>query len=93
MKPKLPFIIGSGYRDENAEALIMLLVAAAAGGIVLVFLVYMGYKLFRRYVLKIQEPGKNFVVDKKVKCRSGRYEYHDSDEGEDGDRKTPNYEV
>ena len=49
----------------------MLLVAAAAGGIVLVFLIYMGYKLFRRYVLKIQEPGKNFVVDKKVKCRSG----------------------
>ena len=93
MKPKLPFIIGSGYRDENAEALIMLLVAAAAGGIVLVFLIYMGYKLFRRYVLKIQEPGKNFVVDKKVKCRSGRYEYHDSEEGEDGDRKTPNYEV
>ena len=72
----------------------MLLVAAAAGGIVLVFLIYMGYKLFRRYVLKIQEPGKNFVVDKKVKCRSGRYEYNDTEGGEtDGDRKTPNYEV
>ena len=32
-------------RDENAEALVMLLVAAAVGGIVIVFCGYVGYRL------------------------------------------------
>ena len=32
------------------------------------------YKLVRRYVFKIREPAKNFIVDKRVKCRSGKEE-------------------
>ena len=58
------------------QLLAMLLVAAAVGGMILVFLIYMVYVFIRRYVFKIQEPKKNFVVDKKVKCRSGRLKYY-----------------
>ena len=80
---------GENYRDEQAEALIMLLVAAAAGGIVLVMIGYVGWRLFRRYVLKIQEPDKNFVVDKKVKCRAGKYRYDGEELVEETEEESP----
>ena len=54
-----------------AQLLSMLLIAAAIGGMFLVLIIYFVYKLVRRYVFGIKEPKKNFVVDKKVKCRSG----------------------
>ena len=54
-----------------AQLLSMLLIAAAVGGMFLVLIIYFVYKLIRRYVFGFKEPKKNFVVDKKVKCRSG----------------------
>ena len=45
-------------------------------------------------MFKIQEPNKNFVVDKKVKCRSGNKYYYDEEEaaGSGEDRTiTPQY--
>jgi len=66
-----PGTFGTNPADENAEILVFLMMGAAVGGVVLVGLVYFGYKLFRKHVLGIVEPGKNFVVDKKVKCKSG----------------------
>ena len=62
---------GERMRDEDAEAVVMLMLAAAVVGVIFVGLIYGIYKLVRRYVFKIQEPAKNFVVDKKVKCVSG----------------------
>ena len=53
------------------QLLSMLLIAAAVGGMLLVFLIYMVYIFIRRYIFKIQEPSKNFVMEKKVKCKSG----------------------
>ena len=58
-------------RDEDAEAVVMLILAAAVVGVIFVGLIYGIYKLVRRYVFKIQEPNKNFVMEKKVKCKSG----------------------
>ena len=40
----------------------------------LVLLGYGVYKLIRRHVFKIREPVKNFILDKRVKCRSGKEE-------------------
>ena len=66
---------GPQFRDEESEALILLLVASAVGGIIVVMISYLLWRLFRRYVLKIREPpGNNFQVDKKVKCRAGKYQ-------------------
>ena len=67
----------------------MLAVGCAVGGIVITFLVYVVYRLCRRHVFKIQEPDKNFVVDKKVKCRAGKY-LIDEDELDFG-RGTPDF--
>ena len=66
------------------------MMGAAVGGVVLVGLVYFGYKLFRKHVLGIVEPGKNFVVDKKVKCKSGKY-LVDEEEGLEDGKATPQY--
>ena len=81
-------IIGENERDQNAEALIMLLMVAAVGGVVLVGVIYFAYKMIRRYVFKIQEPNKNFVVDKKVKCRSGEKYYYDEEAADSGEDRT-----
>ena len=65
---------GVQFQEGPSNALIGLLIASAAGGVVLVMLLYILWRLFRRYVLKIKEPpGKNFQVDKKVKCNAGKY--------------------
>ena len=40
-------MVGENERDQNAEALIMLLMCAAVGGVVLVGLIYFAYKLIR----------------------------------------------
>ena len=56
-----------------AQFLVMLAMGCAVGGIVLTWVGYVIYRLVRRHVFKIEEPAKNFVVDKKVKCSSGKY--------------------
>ena len=58
-------------RDEEVEALVILVTAGAVVGVILVLIIHYSYKLVRRYVFKIQEPSKNFVMEKKVKCKSG----------------------
>ena len=57
--------------DEDREALIMLMMACVVVGVVLVGILVLVYKGVRRYVFKIKDPPKSFVVDKKVKCKSG----------------------
>ena len=57
--------------DEDREALVMLMMACVVVGVILVGLLVAVYKVVRRYVFKIKDPPKNFVVDKKVKCKSG----------------------
>ena len=47
------------------------MMAGAVVAVMLIGLIYGVYKLVRRYVFKIQEPNKNFVMEKKVKCKSG----------------------
>ena len=71
-----------------AQFLVMLAMGCAVGGIVLTWVGYVIYRLVRRHVFKIEEPAKNFVVDKKVKCRSGKYLIA---EEEDMGRSTPDY--
>ena len=58
-------------RNEDQEALVMFLMASMVTGILMVLVAVQGYKLFRRHVLKIPDKPKSFVMDKKVKCKSG----------------------
>ena len=58
-------------RNEDQEALVMFLMASMVTGILLVLVVIQGVKLFRRHVLKIPDKPKSFIMDKKVKCKSG----------------------
>ena len=73
------FALGGGngevqFASGPSSAMIGLLIASAAGGVIVVMLLYILWRLFRRYVLKIKEPpGKNFQLDKKVKCNGGKY--------------------
>ena len=66
---------GERIRDEDAEALVMFLMAAMVSGILLVFVVVQGVRIFRRHVLKIPDKPESFVMDKKVKCKSGEKNY------------------
>ena len=58
-------------RNEDQEALVMFLMAAMVAGVALVFVSVQGVRLFRRHVLKIADKPESFVMDKKVKCKSG----------------------
>ena len=58
-------------RDEDQEALVMFLMGSMVAGIMLVLVVIQGVKLFRRHILKIPDKPKSFIMDKKVKCKSG----------------------
>ena len=62
---------GQRIRDEDREALVMFLMAAMVAGVALVFVSVQGVRLFRRHVLKIADKPESFVMDKKVKCKSG----------------------
>ena len=62
---------GERMRDEEVEALVTLVTAGAVVGVILVVIIHYSYKLVKRYVFKIQEPSKNFVMEKKVKCKTG----------------------
>ena len=59
-------------RDEDREALVMLMMSCVVVGVILVGLLVVVYKAVRRYVFKIKDPPKSFVVDQKVKCKSGK---------------------
>ena len=58
-------------RNEDQEALVMFLMAAMVTGMLLVLGVIQGVKLFRRHILKIPDKPKSFIMDRKVKCKSG----------------------
>ena len=58
-------------KAEDLQALVLFLVAALVSGVLLVFVVIQAIRLFRRHVLKIPDKPKSFVMDKKVKCKSG----------------------
>ena len=58
--------------DEDREALLMLMMSCVVVGVFLVGIMVVIYKGIRRYVFKIKDPPKSFVVDKKVKCKSGK---------------------
>ena len=60
-------------RDEDREALVMLMMSCVVVGVILVGLLVVVYKAVRRYVFKIKDPPKSFVVDQKVKCKSGKF--------------------
>ena len=60
------------YVDEDREALVMLMMSCVVVGVILVGILVVLYKTIRRYVFKIKDPPKSFVVDKKVKCQSGK---------------------
>ena len=66
--------VGGGERvvDEDREALVMLMMSCVVVGVILVGILVVIYKGIRRYVFKIKDPPKSFVVDKKVKCKSGK---------------------
>ena len=69
-------VLGGGggserMRDEDQEALVMFLMASMVTGILLVLVIIQGVKLFRRHVLKIPDKPKSFIMDRKVKCKSG----------------------
>merc|ERR1739848_77269 len=49
----------------------MLMMACVVIGVILVGILVVVYKGVRRYVFKIKDPPKSFVLDKKVKCKSG----------------------
>ena len=60
------------YVDEDREALVMLMMSCVVVGVFLVGLLVVLYKGVRRYIFKIKDPPKSFVVDQKVKCKSGK---------------------
>ena len=64
--------VGEGVVDEDREALVMLMMSCVVVGVILVGIMVVIYKGIRRYVFKIKDPPKSFVVDKKVKCKSGK---------------------
>ena len=68
-------MVGGGegrVRDEEREAMIMFMMGAMAAGVMILGLIVAAYKGIKRYVFKIKPPPKSFVVDKKVKCNSGK---------------------
>ena len=52
--------------------MIMFMMGAMAAGVMILGLIVAAYKGIKRYVFKIKPPPKSFVVDKKVKCSSGK---------------------
>ena len=58
--------------DEDRERLVMLMMSCVVVGCMLVGLIVVVYKGIRRYVFKIKDPPRSFVVNKKVKCKSGK---------------------
>ena len=58
-------------RNVTMDIITMVVLAAFALGAISVGVVKIGIKVFRKFVLKIPELPKNFVMDRKVKCKSG----------------------
>ena len=59
-------------RNATLDLIVLLVVGGFVAGLVTVGTVYWGVKLFRKHVLKITDPPKSFVMEKKVKCTSGQ---------------------
>ena len=58
-------------RNATMDLLSIIVIVAFAVGVVTVGLSYCVIALFRKYVLKIPDPPESFVMEKKIKCRSG----------------------
>ena len=71
-------MVGGGegrVRDEEREAMVMFMMGAMVVGVAILGLMGVAYKGIKRYVFKIKPPPKSFVVDKKVKCTSGKTQF------------------
>ena len=64
---------GERIRDEERETLIMFMMGSMAAGVALLAIIVIIYKGVKRYVFQIKDPPKSFVLDKKVKCISGKH--------------------
>ena len=74
---------GFQFSDASpSEAFMVVVICSGAGGIVVFMLFYVLWQLFKKHVLKIRRPSKNFVVEKKVKCKSGKYLCDEEEIGE-----------
>ena len=74
---------GFTWSDASpSDAFFVLVLCSGAGGIVVFMLGYVIWQLFKKHVLKIRRPSKNFVVEKKVKCKSGKYLCEEEEIGE-----------
>ena len=63
---------GERIRDEEREAMIMFMMGCMAAGVAVLGIGVAVYKGVKRYVFQIKPPPKSFVMDKKVKCKSGK---------------------
>ena len=75
---------GFTWSDASpSEAFMVIVICSGAGGILLVYLGYICWQMIRKYILKVPpKPTRNFVVEKKVKCRSGKYLIDEEEIGE-----------
>ena len=63
---------GERLQDEERETMVMFMMGSMVAGVLLMALIVAIYKGVKRYVFKIKDPPKSFVVDKKVKCKNGK---------------------
>ena len=63
---------GQKERDEERETLILYMMATMVAVVGLVGLLVAFFKGKRRNAFKINDPPESFIVDKTVKCLSGR---------------------
>ena len=65
--------VGGAAFGRNAimDILGLVIMGAFLVGAITVFIAHKGVKLFKKHVLKIPEPPKSFVMEKRVKCKSG----------------------
>ena len=66
---------GERIRDEERETLVMFMMGSMAAGVMILGLIVVAVKAIKRYVFKIKPPPKSFVLDKKVKCTSGKTQF------------------
>ena len=58
-------------RNSTMDFIAMVVIVGFVVGIVATIAGHWGVRLFRKYVLKIVDPPRSFVIEKKVKCTSG----------------------
>ena len=58
-------------RNSTMDFIAMVVIVGFVVGIVATIAGHWGVRLFKKYVLKIVDPPRSFVIEKKVKCTSG----------------------